>query len=168
MRATGTGLPWQHGWKLLDGSSGLYALGNRIELDKVGGRETYTLPANYFIFHDETGAAIPRCMIYLARRVPSKRAGFADRLLGSYQVSTYDNGRLSGWLEVPKGPWVHLANVEEIRYLRPGVGPKYHPFKRSVRLEYCEEPEGWRLPLPAGCVVNYRGFVNPLPRGNRR
>jgi len=65
-------------------------------------------------------------------------------------------------VEIPEGPWAHLARARLIRYKRPGFKkPFEHEYDPPVDVRYSKRVLGYRLPLPYGCVVDDHGFRWP-------
>ena len=119
-------------------------------------------PAGHGIIHDPAGKLLPRCDVFIGPysrgRRPAEMDGDGKAYFGrNYQAT-------SASVDVPSGPWKPVGQARGILYERDrghhANEKRYrHMFKRPVDVERCGTVI--RLRLPAGCVVNFRGFVNP-------
>lgn len=125
------------------------------------------LPGNYVLVHDTEGEILNRCDLYVVRwypdggqndhgRVSSKALKAARAYFGSGTDIKF------GSVDIPEGPWKREAKVKCIRYRRHGYDKLFeHSYDPAVVIYYTEQPLAWRVSLPAGCIVDERGFVRP-------
>ena len=132
---------------------------------------TVELPTDYAMLHDPSGAVIDKCtLVCCACELDAHVDGAVPVQIREYVDAYYgDRAELvKGVVEIPPGPWHLLGVVREILYDRHGQPLEndddswFHPYRGSVVDLYVNERgNGYLLVLPAGCVVNERGFVDP-------
>lgn len=133
------------------------------------------LPPSYVLVHDTSGNLLSKCDLYVLRwraqngkkSARNSTEEISRKILSDAQEYFVSENNVElrpgfGHVEIPEGSWKKVANVQFIRYRRPGfVKPFEHDYDPAVEVHDCMRPLAWRLPLPSGCVVDSRGFVWP-------
>jgi hypothetical protein len=146
--------------------------GQKVTFQMADGRNIVA-PARAGMMHDPEGQAIPYCQILVGPYQKTNKPVELTSEARNYFGSDYP-GR-AGSVDFPAGPWKPLGEVRQILYQRtPGSrheGNYFHPFKKKsswgMSFKQAEYPtlskcgSFYRLELPSGCTVNWRGFVNP-------
>ena len=119
-------------------------------------------PASHGIIHDPTGRQLPRCDVFVGPYRRSKQPAQLDSHGVQYFGRRYEATDAS--VDMPAGPWRPAGQARAIIYRRErgvhaNAKPFRHVFRRPVDVERCGSM--LRLRLPNGCVVSWRGFVNP-------
>lgn len=149
-------------------SKPLVIKGDHVSFELDNGR-IVRLPSSYGIVHDTRGTSLPRCNIYFG---PFRKTDIPVYTPPS-DARAYFGKRYvprKAEVDVPTGAWNSLGNVVQIFYRRtPGSehgGKYFHPFYK--RAYFNKQPlvlsrlkSFYRIELPSGCIVNYRGFVFP-------
>lgn len=139
--------------------------GDVVKLKLRNGR-MLNVPDDWGMVHDPTGTCINRCDVYLTRYViknpvvtqmEPKFASIARAYFGDLK------NLVAGSVELPRGPWHLIGQVERIFYARYGnlEGMYYHPFKLPVDLHEQQGGGAYLLSLPERCVIDSHGFVWP-------
>jgi len=136
--------------------------GRKVAFEMTSGKTIRARP-NYAIIHDPEGQSLPYCNVligpYQKTKTPVELTSEAKKYFGSGYPGT------AAFVDFPRGPWKSLGAVRTIYYERThgsqNEGRYFHPFdeKQTVTLSRCGS--FYRLELPKGCVVNWRGFVYP-------
>lgn len=125
------------------------------------------LPGNYVLVHDTAGELLNRCDLYVVRWYPdsgrSVHKNLASKALRDARAYFGDGSTIKlGSVDIPEGPWKREAKVKCIRYRRHGYDKLFeHTYDTPVDLFTTDSPLAWRVSLPAGCIVDERGFVRP-------
>lgn len=124
------------------------------------------LPPEFVLVHDTSGEVFDRCELHVVRWRSSRGArlqNLSGRALDD--AVEYFGGSQNfrmGSVELPKGPWRKVCDVQLVRYRRPGFKKGFeHLWDPPVVLSACERPLAWKLSLPDRCVIDERGFVRP-------
>ena len=135
--------------------------GRRVWCEMRDGREIYC-PASFGMMHDPEGEHWPACVLLIGPYRRSRRSVDLSNAAKDYFGPDYDGHEAS--IDVPQGAWKSLGEVSEIFYERTGLthpGDYRHAFRKDSHVILSKSGRFFRLELPKGCVVNWRGFVNP-------
>ena len=135
--------------------------GRAVAFEMADGREI-VCPRSYGMIHDPEGRDLPRCAVFVGPYTRTKKRVDLTDSAADYFGSGYDACQAE--IDVPSGPWKSQGEIAQIYYVRTGIshaGSYHHRFAESatVRLSRCRS--FYRVDLPRGCVVNWRGFVDP-------
>jgi hypothetical protein len=134
--------------------------GKQVKMEMANGK-IVRAPASYGIIHDPDGSQLPKCFVFIGPYKTSKKpvemTGDAKSYFGSDYKPT------SAVVDVPRGPWKSMGDVVQIFYKRPGkyAGKYFHLFDKRTTVLLSKCRNHFRLELPGGCIVNWRGFVYP-------
>jgi len=145
-------------------AAGCTARNCKIALNDEALESDIKLPHDFVLVHDTQSVVFDRCTLYVVRW-----RGKRDRIDNVHEddlkvAEEYFKGppEAFGAVEVPRGPWRKIADVQHIRYCRHGVVKGFnHHFHPAVTLYACERPLAWKLKLPNGCVITDHGFIRP-------
>ena len=152
--------------------SGLLARGDVLSFVMADGHEL-KLPKNFFLLHDPDGKLIDRCALVCCRcHFDTHEVRAIPQRLRQHAADYFGDGwpLRTGVIDPPKGAWHSVGVVNEIRYYREGEYKDhagagyyhpYHPYPDSVELFRMQRGSAYLLVLPAGCIVDSRGFVEP-------
>jgi hypothetical protein len=119
-------------------------------------------PVEYGIIHDPDGVQLPKCSVYIG---PYKRSSIRASMTSD--AKKYFGNSYVGVQAITTVPvnsdWKYLGNSIQIRYRRVGkYKHKYfHFFKGNTVVQITKCDKYYRIQLPEGCIVNWRGFVYP-------
>ena len=140
--------------------------GGEVDLILVDDEENYlsgntiVLPAGYGMCHDESGRNLPKCSLFFGPiQTTAERVSKLPKNAAQYFGGDYEG--LKARIDVPSGKWNSVGRVKEILYYRPGryEGDWRHEFEVPVAL--FRQGRWYRMQLPRGCVVTWRGIEKP-------
>jgi hypothetical protein len=153
------------------GANGLVVLGNKVCFTNDDGSETLLkLPAHCCIVHDETGKRYDRCHVFFVAPAGRKRKAIdeaderavkrAEAYYGKgveLGVQDYDIPASEGWRKVGDFPRIEYYRYSEV----VETGDYHHKWKSPMPVYQSKNGKAWKMPLPAGCQLSWRGFVWP-------
>jgi hypothetical protein len=118
-------------------------------------------PARYGLIHDPDGKQLPKCYVFIGPYKTSKKPVEMTSDAKSYFGSDYKP--TGAVVDVPDGDWHPMGDVVQIFYKREGKykGKYFHLFAKRTTVVLSRCKSHFRLELPSGCIVNWRGFVYP-------
>ncbi len=133
------------------------------------------LPKGHLVVADNRGIVLPRCDVFFLPRVGgTKRLDEANThpdALAEAEDFYCDNGKCGdsdlgqSIIRLPKGAWDEVIETDWIEYYRWSMrvysGKYHHGFKKPLTLYKNKSMQAWKLPLPDGCRLTWRGFVFP-------
>jgi hypothetical protein len=122
------------------------------------------LPATYGTFHDETGASLPKCVVFFG---PFKKTGKRVEMT-RVQRRYFGSDHPAFLAEIPKlkgiTGWKVVGKVRQIFYFRRGRIARagfHHPFASGHEPTLSKTSSLYKLSLGSGCLVDSRGYVFP-------
>jgi hypothetical protein len=145
--------------------------GHEVAFKLKGLGQPIYCPRSYGMLHDPSGGAWPRnSILVIAFRREGKEARLSTEI-EEYFGQDYLPRRGSVDLPVRRlSEWDHLGDVEAIDYSRVGehADDYVHHFKQTEWWNFSEitpqlyrRGRAWRLELPEGAKLNWRGFIWP-------
>ncbi len=143
-------------------AKGFRVLGKEIELDIRGGKRVELRP-DMVVVSDPNGQFFPRCHVFLVRALHARHGVRDEPERSFFRAMSWHNATkwpYNAHVQIPRGPWKRFGVVDWIGYRRSDLGPMSHDFEKTVSLYLMGDVAGY-LKLPAGCILNERGFVYP-------
>lgn len=143
-----------------------------VSFELVGGGAARAARSHGLI-HDEAGEVWPRCSLLVGPYTRGTAEGTMDAAARRYYGAGWRarRGRITLPPRALAGQWRKVGTVSRIYYVRLGNvfgGTTFRHKFAARRLWIFPTPAilyrhgRWlRLELPAGCIVNWRGFVSP-------
>lgn len=127
------------------------------------------LPVKHIVVSDNRGVVLPRCDVFFLPRFGATKKLDPDEVVPDAldeAKAFYGNTPLgTAGVRMPSGSWKKVADIDWIEYYRWSEkvesGDYHHPFKEPLTLWKSTSAQMWKLPLPDGCRLTWRGFVYP-------
>jgi len=134
--------------------------GKDVKCEMADG-SVFHAPVSYGIIHDPEGKQLSKCVAYLGPYRTNKKPIEMTSDAKQYFGSDYD--ARSAVVNIPDGEWKPMGTVTQIFYKRPGKyeGKYFHLFNKNTKVLLSRCKNHFRLEMPNGCIVNWRGFVYP-------
>lgn len=118
-------------------------------------------PSSHGIIHDPDGSQLERCFVYVGPYKATNEQISLTKDAKSYFGPDYKGTKAT--VDVPDGPWNLVGEAVQILYRRPGKyrGKYFHFFNQKTTVLISKCRNHFRMELPNGCIVNWRGFVFP-------
>lgn len=141
--------------------------GHSVSFEMADG-QWIKVPKTHGIIHDPDGHQLPKCVVYVGPYTTNKnRFGKGQERHLTKDAEQYfgpDYVGTGAWVDVPVGPWSPKGESVQIRYYRTGTkyrGKYFHMFETRTTTVIASCKRFYRIELPGGCIVNWRGFVYP-------